>query len=141
MATVTEAIKESLIGTATEPQLSEGSRTEFLKHAHKGEDDEYHMTEQEFINAIAPASEDYVRIGLSASINTVHDGLTYPQRTAQDKTRTIRHPLQSRRSSSSRHSQPLRLVQLHQPPRETRRRIRDRLPSVRRPGHRLRQVR
>ena len=60
MATVTEQIKESLVGTVTEPQLSEGSRAEFLKHAHKDEDGEYYMTEQEFINAIAPTSEDYV---------------------------------------------------------------------------------
>ena len=60
MATVTEKVKESLIGATTEPQLSEQSRHEFLKHAHKEEDGEYYMTEPEFINAIAPASEDYV---------------------------------------------------------------------------------
>ncbi len=60
MATVGEQIKETLIGAATEPQLSETNRTEFLRHAHRGEDDEYYMSEQEFIDAIAPASEDYV---------------------------------------------------------------------------------
>jgi hypothetical protein len=60
MATVGEHIKESLIGAATEPQLSETNRHNFLKHAHVAEDGEHYMTEQEFIAAIAPASEDYV---------------------------------------------------------------------------------
>jgi solute carrier family 25 aspartate/glutamate transporter 12/13 len=60
MATVTEQIKESLVGVTAEPQLSEGARKEFLQHAHQAEDGEHYMTEQEFINAIAPASEDYV---------------------------------------------------------------------------------
>lgn len=60
MATVGEQIKESLLGAATEPQLSDTSRHEFLQHAHKAEDGEYYLDEQEFINAIAPASEDYV---------------------------------------------------------------------------------
>lgn len=61
MATVKDTIKESLVGASTEPQLSDQNRREFLQHAHKDEDGEYYMTEQEFINAIAPASEDYVR--------------------------------------------------------------------------------
>jgi hypothetical protein len=60
MPTVGDKVKESLIGAASEPQLSESNRKEFLKHAHQAEDGEYYMTEQEFINAIAPTSEDYV---------------------------------------------------------------------------------
>lgn len=65
MATVTEQIKESLVGASTEPQLSEDSRRTFLKHAHEESDGEHYMTEQEFINAIAPTSEDYVCVTLS----------------------------------------------------------------------------
>ena len=76
MASVTESIKESLVGVVTEPQLSESSRTEFLKNAHKAEDGEYYMTEQEFINAIAPTSEDYV--SACASIVPFHNALTLP---------------------------------------------------------------
>ncbi|KIW00125.1 hypothetical protein, variant [Verruconis gallopava] len=62
MATVGEQIKETLVGATTEPQLSETNRKEFLRHAHRGEDGELYMNEQEFINAIAPASEDYRKI-------------------------------------------------------------------------------
>ena len=61
MASVTEAIKESLVGTTTPESVSEGSRAEFLKYAKQADDGEYYMTEQKFINAIAPSSEDYVR--------------------------------------------------------------------------------
>lgn len=61
MATIKEQVKESLLGSTQEPQLSQQSRTTFLKHAIKDEKTgEYYMTELEFINAIAPASEDYV---------------------------------------------------------------------------------
>jgi solute carrier family 25 aspartate/glutamate transporter 12/13 len=82
MATVTEKVKEFSIGLTTEPQLSEQSRHEFLKHAHQNDEGDYLMTEQEFINAIAPASEDYVcpilpsliwRIALITSIRIAQD--------------------------------------------------------------------
>lgn len=61
MATVTEAVKESLIGTTVEPQLSQQARTTFFKHARQDTDGQSYMTEEDFINAIAPESEDYVR--------------------------------------------------------------------------------
>lgn len=61
MATITEQVKESLLGSTQEPQLSQLSRMAFLKHAVKDQETgEYYMGEHEFINAIAPASEDYV---------------------------------------------------------------------------------
>ena len=61
MATATEKVKEALVGTEEEPQLSSQTRTEFLQHAKKDEETgEYYMGESEFINAIAPEGEDYV---------------------------------------------------------------------------------
>jgi solute carrier family 25 aspartate/glutamate transporter 12/13 len=65
MATVTEKVQETLLGKETEPQLSEQNRQEFLKHAIIDEETgEYYMTEHEFIEAIAPTSEDYVHTSL-----------------------------------------------------------------------------
>lgn len=64
MATVKEAVKESLVGTTIEPQLSQQARASFLKHARQDEDGESYMTEEDFINAIAPENEDYVRFQL-----------------------------------------------------------------------------
>ncbi|KAE9962508.1 hypothetical protein BLS_000246 [Venturia inaequalis] len=63
MATVTEKVSEALVGAVTEPELSEQNRLEFLKHAIKDEaTGEYYMTEHEFVEAIAPAAEDYHKI-------------------------------------------------------------------------------
>lgn len=61
MATVTESIKEKVLGTEVEPQLSAQTRNNFLQHAKKDEgSDEWYMTETEFVDAIAPEGEDYV---------------------------------------------------------------------------------
>ncbi|MCJ1242875.1 mitochondrial aspartate-glutamate transporter agc1 [Trapelia coarctata] len=62
MATVKEAVKESLVGMTIEPQLSQQARATFLKHARQGPDGESYMTEEDFINAIAPEKEDYHKI-------------------------------------------------------------------------------
>lgn len=60
-AAVTETVKEALLGTEDEPQLSSQSRMDFLRHAIKdAESGEFYMTEQQFIDAIAPETEDYV---------------------------------------------------------------------------------
>jgi solute carrier family 25 aspartate/glutamate transporter 12/13 len=58
-----EVVKEKLLGTelATEVQLSALSKETFDKNARKdAESGELFMGEDEFINAIAPESEDYV---------------------------------------------------------------------------------
>lgn len=60
MATVTEAVKESLLGSTTPAQLSSESRATFLKHAQQDSDGELYMSEEDFIAAIAPPEEDYV---------------------------------------------------------------------------------
>lgn len=61
MATVTEKVKESLVGTEVEPQLSSQTRSYFTSHAKKDDEgEEYYMGEDEFVDAIAPEGEDYV---------------------------------------------------------------------------------
>ena len=62
MATVKGQVAEALLGTTQEPQLSQQSRASFLKHARKDEETgEFYLGENEFIDAIAPESENYVR--------------------------------------------------------------------------------
>jgi solute carrier family 25 aspartate/glutamate transporter 12/13 len=61
MATVTEEVREVLLGTDKEPQLSQLTRAAFMKHAQKDDAGDYYLNEDQFIEAIAPESEDYVR--------------------------------------------------------------------------------
>jgi hypothetical protein len=61
MASVTEQVGEVLLGTTEEPQLSQLTRAAFMKHAQKDETTgEYYLSEDQFIDAVAPESEDYV---------------------------------------------------------------------------------
>lgn len=63
MATITEQVKESLLGSDQDPQLSATTKKEFLQHAIKDEaTGEYYMSEKEFVDAVAPQGEDYVGI-------------------------------------------------------------------------------
>lgn len=62
MAIVTEAVKESLLGSTEEPQLSHQSRSNFVRHAQKDENGELFMNKENFINAVAPKQEDYVSV-------------------------------------------------------------------------------
>ncbi|KAH3912278.1 hypothetical protein HBI56_005620 [Parastagonospora nodorum] len=63
MASVTEQVGEVLLGTTEEPQLSQLTRAAFMKHAQKDEaTGEYFLTEDQFIDAVAPESEDYHKI-------------------------------------------------------------------------------
>ncbi|KAF2815101.1 calcium-binding mitochondrial carrier protein-like protein Aralar1 [Mytilinidion resinicola] len=63
MATVKEQIGEVLLGTTQEPQLSQQTRAAFLEHAVKDEETgELYLGENEFINAVAPETEDYHKI-------------------------------------------------------------------------------
>ena len=70
MATVTEAVKESLLGTIQAPDLSQEVRTSFLTNAQQGEDGEYYMDMEGFVSAIAPPDEDYVSLILSLQPTT-----------------------------------------------------------------------
>jgi solute carrier family 25 aspartate/glutamate transporter 12/13 len=64
LATVKEQVGEVLLGTTDtepgEPQLSQLTRSAFLKHAKKDEAGDYFLDEESFIDAVAPESEDYV---------------------------------------------------------------------------------
>lgn len=60
MATVKDQVVESLIGVTTEPQLNKETRAAFMTHAIKDNNGDYYLDENTFIEAIAPATEDYV---------------------------------------------------------------------------------
>ncbi|KAI9726574.1 MAG: mitochondrial aspartate-glutamate transporter agc1 [Chrysothrix sp. TS-e1954] len=63
MATVKEQVQDALLGTTEEPQLSQQTRAEFMKHATTDEESgEHYLGEEEFINAVAPQSENYHKI-------------------------------------------------------------------------------
>ena len=81
MAAMKESIKESLTGTIDEPPLSQEVRANFLKHARPDEQGELYMGAEEFVNAIAPAQEDYVSCALSYRLSALtdsdHSGTTW----------------------------------------------------------------
>lgn len=61
MATAKQAVKESLLGTTREPELSQQTKATFDRNARQDEaTGDYYMTEGDFVDAIAPASENYV---------------------------------------------------------------------------------
>ncbi len=100
MATVTETVKESLIGATREPQLSQLARATFLKHARKDEDTgELFMNEVDFVDAIAPINEDYVSLGslfdvpiCVQSSGNLHTGADERGGIAQNQARAICNP-------------------------------------------------
>jgi solute carrier family 25 aspartate/glutamate transporter 12/13 len=61
MATVTEAVKETLVGTTINVEPSQEVRATFDRHSIRDDvSGENYMTEKEFVNAIAPLHENYV---------------------------------------------------------------------------------
>jgi solute carrier family 25 aspartate/glutamate transporter 12/13 len=62
MASVKDTVKETLVGSREVPELSHQARSNFLRHAQKDEHGELFMTEDDFINAVAPKHEDYHKI-------------------------------------------------------------------------------
>lgn len=62
-ATIKESVKETLLGVEEEAQLPSQTRAEFMQYAKTDpESGDHYMGEEEFVNAIAPETEDYVRI-------------------------------------------------------------------------------
>ena len=61
-----ESVKDTLVGhevPSEEQQTSAQTRADFMQHAIQDEETgEYYMGQQEFVNAVAPPDEDYVRI-------------------------------------------------------------------------------
>jgi solute carrier family 25 (mitochondrial aspartate/glutamate transporter), member 12/13 len=63
MARVKEAVKASLVGISEEPQLSQQIKAHFQQHARKDDQTgESYMAEEDFVDAIAPKSQDYVSL-------------------------------------------------------------------------------
>lgn len=63
MTAVKEAVKDSLVGTEETLPMSAHTRARFLGNAIKDpETGELYMGPDEFINAVAPKSEDYVSV-------------------------------------------------------------------------------
>lgn len=61
MSTVKASVKETLMGVEKEPDLSLQTKANFNKHARQDEGTgELYMTEDDFVDSIAPASENYV---------------------------------------------------------------------------------
>lgn len=61
MASVKIAVKESLLGVEKEPDLSLQTKASFDRYSRRDDStEEAYMTEEDFIDAIAPASENYV---------------------------------------------------------------------------------
>lgn len=61
VATVKEAVKETLVGSHEPAQLSTQTKARFNRHAIKdAETGELYMGPEQFINAVAPPHEDYV---------------------------------------------------------------------------------
>lgn len=57
---VKEAVKETLVGSTEPQELSAQTKARFIKHAIKEDGAEPYLGPDEFINAVAPPSEDYV---------------------------------------------------------------------------------
>lgn len=76
MAAIKEQVTEALLGTTQDTQLSQQTHAAFMTHAIKDEETgEYYLGENEFIDTIAPESEDYVGISIglcAATLNTDH---------------------------------------------------------------------
>jgi solute carrier family 25 (mitochondrial aspartate/glutamate transporter), member 12/13 len=60
MATVTETVRESLVGFSKPGEMTVETRTNWLQHAKKDDSGEMYMDREAFIDAIAPPTEDYV---------------------------------------------------------------------------------
>lgn len=96
MATVQGAVKESLLGSTREPELSTQTKATFDTYAKRDEaTGELFMTEHEFIDAIAPDGEDYVSYAISMRwCSGCTDSLLV--QLAQNKTRAIRNTFPDR---------------------------------------------
>ena len=63
MSSVKNTVKESFMGKTDEHHMSHQIKTNFYHHSHKDEQTgELYMTEDDFINAVAPKQEDYVSV-------------------------------------------------------------------------------
>jgi len=103
MATVKEQVGEALLGTTQEPQLSQQTIAIFMKHAVKDETGEYYLGENEFIDAVAPESEDYVICSDDPLCEAITDETPS---LAQNQTEPVWDPLPRGRPSADGKSDP-----------------------------------
>ena len=98
MATVKEQVKQSLVGTVIEPSLSTDAQATFERHAKKNEETgELYMTQDEFVDAVAPAHEDYVRFHANWAFTCAPSiRANAVLRIAQNQTRAVRHLVPNR---------------------------------------------
>lgn len=61
MATVTDTLKEKLVGFEAESPVGGETRASFMRHALKDNEGELYLDRSAFVDVIAPATEDYVR--------------------------------------------------------------------------------
>lgn len=75
MSKVTAAVKATLVGTQEEElTVSQQIKTNFIQHARKDESSgELYMTEDEFVDAIAPKHQDYVSTSVYPWLNALSD--------------------------------------------------------------------
>lgn len=138
MATVKEQVGEVLLGSTDEPQLSQLTRAAFLKYAQKDESGDYYLSEDQFIDAVAPESEDFVS---SVALQTAASKLTMMRfLTAQNQTLPVQHSLCCSRPRQEGQGQPPGLVCLPEPPCQTRCRVRGCLPLLRQEQNWLHQL-
>ena len=102
MATAKLAVKESLLRTTRESELSTQTKATFDRNARQdNKNEELFMTEEDFINAIAPKSENYVSLWscLVLPVRVKDYVLTAFGSTAQNKTRAVCYLVPCRRST------------------------------------------
>jgi hypothetical protein len=90
MASVKDTVKETLVGSREVPELSHQARSNFLRHAQKDEHGELFMTEDDFINAVAPKHEDYVSIAIGSARQSLSRSLAWKSEHVET---SKRHPL------------------------------------------------
>jgi hypothetical protein len=107
MTKVTESVKESLLGVDlhNEEQLSASAKATFARFARKDEaTGELVMGQEEFVNAIAPPDEDFVRRWCARP--------AWLTGAAQDQARTVQHSLPRGGPQGQRRRAPARLRRL-----------------------------
>ena len=61
MTTVTATVKETLVGSTRDPEVSDQTRATFDRNSRQDEQTkEWYMTPEDFIRAVAPDDEDHV---------------------------------------------------------------------------------
>lgn len=138
---VTEKVSEVLLGTTEEPGLSKDDRAIFQHFAKQDEDGVPYLDEEQFVNAIAPQSEDYVSMGIACAQGVRKIRLLTPPILAQNQPLAICHPLPRRRPQPIWKSHVTRLDSVRQYPTKARRRVRNRFSTIRHNGQGLRKVR